>query len=89
MDLVKKLINVLSIIRIILSPLVIGSIIGGLLYLYFDRNKTGVFLFEIFTLLGLAFGISWALYIVQKKSATDFITYTSEDNGDKDSQNEK
>lgn len=77
---IKKFVESLYFIRIILSPLTIGFIIGGLVYLYRDGDKLGLFLFEIFTLVGLAVGIYWAVFVSKKQSSSDFMTYSDTNN---------
>jgi F0F1-type ATP synthase assembly protein I len=85
----NKLIEGLYFVRIVISPLLVGLIIGGLLYFYLDKGKMGLFLFEIFSLLGLAVGIYWAIFISKKEKPSDFfsVSHPSENNEEKSETN--
>lgn len=59
-------------VRIALSPFLAGCILGGLCFLKW-RTATGIALAIGSMLLGLAAGISWAVSIWKKDSASGFM----------------
>ena len=85
----SKLKEILFFLRFVLLALAVGFIVGGLLFLYLDKNKMGIFLFEIFTILGLAFGISWALWISKNKNISDFISFSDSQQDDSNDEEEQ
>jgi len=72
----EKFIEGYSFFKIVLSPLLIGSVLGLALYLYTDRSQTGAVLFGACILLGLISGIIWAARISGKYGAHYFISRT-------------
>ena len=72
----EKFIEGYSFFKIVLSPLLIGSVLGLALYLYTDRSQTGTVLFGACILLGLISGIIWAERISGKYGAHHFISRT-------------
>ena len=85
----SKLKEILFFLRFVLLALAVGFIVGGLLFLYLDKNKMGIFLFEIFTILGLAFGISWAFWISKNKNISDFISFSDSQQDDSNDEEEQ
>ena len=79
---INKFLKQVSFLRFVLIPLGIGFLVGGLLYLFLEKSKMGIFLLEIFTLLGLAFGISWALWVSKNKNLSDFISFSDSQKDD-------
>jgi hypothetical protein len=86
-NLLKKIIESLYFIRIAFLPFLIGFILGGLVYLFLDKSKTGLFLFEIFSLVGLAVGIYWAVFISKKESPSEFFTHPTSDEEEQEIKN--
>ena len=72
----EKFIASYSFFRVVLSPLLIGSVLGFALYLYFDQNQAGALLFGACILLGLFSGIIWAVQISRKHGSHYFISRT-------------
>jgi ABC-type transport system involved in cytochrome c biogenesis permease subunit len=69
-----KFIESYSFFKIVLSPLLIGSIVGFALYQYFEQDQTGAVLFGVCILLGLIIGIIWAVRVTRKYGAHHFIS---------------
>ncbi|MBW8360420.1 MAG: hypothetical protein K0M63_11550 [Weeksellaceae bacterium] len=69
-----KIIESYSFFKIVLSPLLIGIILGFALYQYFEQDQTGTVLFAVCILLGLIIGIIWAVRVTRKYGAHRFIS---------------
>ncbi|WP_124641842.1 MULTISPECIES: hypothetical protein [Amniculibacterium] len=69
----------LNFIRTVLISWIIGSILGGICY-FFSQNSTGIFLFEIFSILGLALGIFRAAFVSRKTKDTDYSQFENKNN---------
>jgi hypothetical protein len=73
-------IAILNFIRILMSPFLIGTVFGGLIYLAFKSTFSlviGIF----FSLVGLLIGIFWAINVWKKTGTTEYIgrLYASRD----------
>jgi hypothetical protein len=73
-------IAILNFLRILLSPFLIGTVFGGLIYLAFKSSFSlvvGIF----FSLVGLLIGIFWAINVWKKTGTTEYIgrLYASRD----------
>lgn len=64
-ELFYTLLEIYGWVKIVLSPLLTGFIIGGLFYLYF-RGELGQILFGLLTLTGLVIGVFWGNHIYDK-----------------------
>lgn len=71
-----KFIESYSFLKIVLSPLIIGTLLGFVLYHYFEKSQTGAILFAVCILLGLISGIIWARQVSRKFGALHFISRT-------------
>jgi hypothetical protein len=71
MKIFEVIIEILNWIKIILSPLLIGLLLGFLFYLY-KPDLVGIIFGSLITLLGLIFGIYYARKISKRMSATEF-----------------
>jgi hypothetical protein len=67
------LIEVVNWIRIVLSPTLIGGIIGVLIYSS-NENTTGLFIGGTFCLAGFVVGIIWATKVWKRKGTTQFMS---------------
>ena len=90
MKIIEFIINLVQWIKILLSPTLIGLIIGGLIYLSSPNNKTFIVAI-IITLLGLIIGIIWATKIWKKGGTHNFMSkiYSSPDLDKKEEKIEK
>lgn len=68
----KNLIEIISWLRIAISPTLIGALIGGIIYLKMgdDGFLPGIFA----TVIGGIFGVLWATNIWKKQGTTNFIS---------------
>ena len=71
-----KFIESYSFIKIVLSPLIIGTVLGFVLYLYFEKSQKGAILFGVCIVLGLISGIFWAMQVSRKYGTLHFISRT-------------
>ncbi len=71
-----KFIESYSFFKIVLSPLIAGTVLGFALYQYLDQGQTGAVVFGICIILGLIGGIIWAIQISDKYGAHHFISRT-------------
>jgi uncharacterized Tic20 family protein len=65
-------IAIINFLRILLSPFLIGTVFGGLIYLAFKSTfslVTGIF----FSLVSLLIGIFWAINVWKKTGTTQYI----------------
>ena len=74
------LIEVVNWIRIVLSPALIGGIIGMLIYSS-NENTNGLIIRGIFCVAGFVVGIVWATKVWRRKGTTQFFSciHTSQD----------
>ncbi len=72
---VAVVINILSWIRVILSPLLAGGIIGALFY-FGIGGRLGTVSGILFLSLGLIVGIWWAYSLSKKGNLTTFLSKT-------------
>lgn len=70
------LLEILGWLKIVISPTLIGALIGGLLYLYY-KNETGVYLGVSIAVLGLVVGVIWATNIWKKQGTMNFLSRTN------------
>ena len=63
---------IISFIKIVLSPLIIGSVVGGLIYLAFNSTLSLIVGIS-FSLLGLLIGINWAINVWKKTGTTEYM----------------
>lgn len=73
MNFFDKLIEAINWFKIVLSPLLVGLILGGLFYLY-QPNTTGILIGSLIAATGLTVGIILATRISKKMGATEFNT---------------
>lgn len=71
MKFIENLIEFISMVKIALSPILLFTIGGFVLYLYID-GLLGITVFSLLSIIGLALGIWWALSIHKKHGATEF-----------------
>lgn len=60
------IIEVISLLRIVITPLIFGCIVGAIFYFYL-KNSWGIFLAILFSILGVIAGIIWGINIWKKK----------------------
>jgi hypothetical protein len=60
-------------LKIGVSPLLIGGVLGGLFYL-FKPDMTGIIMGGFITLIGLIVGIFLAIHIQKTKGTTEFMS---------------
>lgn len=73
MKILELFIEILGWLRIVVSPTLIGTVIGGVLYLYF-KNTTGVYLGVGAVILGLIIGVIWASMTWKKQGTVNFLS---------------
>ncbi|MES2779523.1 MAG: hypothetical protein V4651_06445 [Bacteroidota bacterium] len=76
MRIIAFLIEVIGWLKIVASPLVVGSFIGGMIY-YIWRNETGLVSGVLIALTGLNTGIIWATNIWRKHGTMNFLSKTN------------
>ncbi len=67
------IIEIVSSFQLVLSPLLIGSFIGLVVYCY-DPSETRLVLAILIGLAGLIVGIMWAVSISKKEGASHFMS---------------
>lgn len=70
---ISFLIEVANWFRIVISPTLIGVILGGVFY-YLFQNQIGKILWTICTIIGCLLGVIWASRIWKKQGTTTFIS---------------
>lgn len=73
MKILELLLEILGWLRIVLSPTLISTVIGGVLYLYF-KNTAGVYLGVGVAILGLIIGVVWASRTWKKEGTVNFLS---------------
>lgn len=76
MKILDQITEFVSGIEIAISPTLIGLFAGICIY-YFKQDKIGLLLSILISILGLAFGIIWAIRIHLKKGTTNFMSKNS------------
>jgi hypothetical protein len=73
-------IAILNFLRILISPFLIGTVFGGLIYLAF-KSTFSLVIGILFSLVGLLIGIFWAVNVWKKTGTTEYIgrLYASRD----------
>ncbi len=69
----EKLIEAFSWIKIMLSPTIIGALLGVIAYANLS-SPMGLTVGIALTIIGLIIGIVWATQVVKKGSASEFIS---------------
>lgn len=69
----ETIIDIFQWIAIVLSPLLISSVIGVLVYLSYP-GTTGIILFILFGLLGLIIGIIWATRVWKRYGTHSYMS---------------
>jgi disulfide bond formation protein DsbB len=69
------IVDVFSWLKIVASPLLIGSIIGFCIYLN-EPNNLGLIIAIIFVLIGALIGIFWASRVWKKHGTTNYLSST-------------
>lgn len=77
MKIVAFFIEILAWLRIVVSPLFIGGIIGGLVYMKWE-NETGFAVGILIAAIGLVVGITWATTIWYKHGTLNYMAKLSE-----------
>lgn len=67
------MLKVIAWFSIVISPLIFGTIIGGIIYLGM-KNVAGIIIAGLVILLSLVLGIIWATRIWIKRGTIEFIT---------------
>lgn len=67
------IIEIIYSFQIVLSPLLIGSFIGLVVYCY-NPSTTGLILAILIALAGLIIGIIWAINVSKKEGASHFMS---------------
>ncbi len=70
---ISFLVEFINWIRIVSSPTLIGLIVGGVFY-YFFQNPIGKVLWVICAIIGFILGIIWASSIWRKQGTTTFLS---------------
>jgi hypothetical protein len=73
MRIIAFLIEAIGWLKIVASPLIIGSLIGGAIYLLW-KNETAMVIGILFALAGAITGIIWATRIWRKYGTMHFLS---------------
>jgi len=74
-SLIEILIESISWIQIMISPFLIGLIIGAIIYLS-NPVKRNFIIALLIAILGLSIGIIWATKVTKRRGATNFMSGT-------------
>lgn len=69
---IAVLIEAISFVKIVLSPLVLGAIMGLLVLVSF-QNTVGIIVAALLTSVGFVVGIVWAVRVTKTTGATSFL----------------
>ena len=72
MKFIEWFVEFFSWMKIVLSPLFIGAIVGGIYYGY-HQNRNGIIIGSCIAGVGLIIGIIWATRVSKKEGATNFL----------------
>jgi hypothetical protein len=85
----KWITSILAWLQIVASPLLIGIVIGFIIY-YNIPGKTGLFVAVVISATGLIIGVIWACRVWKKRGTVEFISeITSSPDFDKWNEEEK